>query len=66
MLSAWLSAYAKPDQILGAHYEDPPLFHFEVQPATGQGLRQGVGATFRLWSTYLGDQWSIGLKVRVL
>ncbi len=60
VLSAWLSAYAKPGQILGAHYEDPPLFHSEVEPATGQGLRQGVGAAFRLWSTYLGDQWSIG------
>lgn len=60
LLSAWLSAYAKPGQVLAAHYEDPPLFHAEVVPATGQGLRQGVGATFRLWNTYLGDQWSIG------
>jgi hypothetical protein len=23
-------------------------------------VRQGIGAVFRLWSTYLGDQWSIG------
>lgn len=60
VLSAWLSAYAKPGQIVGAHYEDPPLFHSEVNPATGQGLRQGVGSGFLLWSTYLGDQWSIG------
>ena len=60
VLSAWLSAYAKPGQIIGAHYEDPPLFHSETEPATGQGLRQGVGSSFQLWSTYLGDQWSIG------
>ncbi len=60
VLSAWLSAYAKPGQVIAAHYEDPPLFHAEVEPATGQGLRQGVGATFKLWNKYLGDQWSIG------
>jgi len=60
VLSAWLSAYAKPGQIIGAVYEDPPLFSSEVAPATGQGLRHAVGAAFRLWGTYLGDQWSIG------
>jgi pimeloyl-ACP methyl ester carboxylesterase len=60
VLSAWLSAYAKPGQVLAAHYEDPPLFASQVNPATGQGIRQGIGSTFHLWSTYLGDQWSIG------
>jgi pimeloyl-ACP methyl ester carboxylesterase len=60
VLSAWLSAYAKPGQVRGAHYEDPPLFASEVSPATGQGIRQGAGPTFHLWSTFLGDQWSIG------
>lgn len=60
VLSAWLSAYAKPGQVLAAHYEDPPLFGSEVNPATGQGIRQGIGSAFHLWSTYLGDQWSIG------
>jgi pimeloyl-ACP methyl ester carboxylesterase len=25
VLSAWLSADAKPGQVIGAHYEDPPL-----------------------------------------
>jgi pimeloyl-ACP methyl ester carboxylesterase len=60
VLSAWLSAYAKPGQVLGALYEDPPLFTSEVRPATGQGVRQGIGAVFLLWSTYLGDQWNIG------
>ena len=60
VLSAWLSAYAKPGQIVGAHYEDPPLFHSEVNTSCGQSLRQGVGPMFALWSEYLGDQWSIG------
>jgi pimeloyl-ACP methyl ester carboxylesterase len=60
VLSAWLSAYARPGQIRGAHYEDPPLFASEVGPACGQSLRQSVGAVFALWSKYLGDQWSIG------
>lgn len=60
VLSAWLSAYAKPGQLLGAHFEDPPLFSSEVRPATGHGNRQSIGAVFLLWSTYLGDQWSIG------
>lgn len=60
VLSAWLSAYAKTGQVIGAHYEDPPLWTSEVQPSTGQGIRQGIGLTFKLWSTYLGDQWSIG------
>jgi pimeloyl-ACP methyl ester carboxylesterase len=60
VLSAWLSAYAKPGQVLGAVYEDPPLWASETNPATGQSIRQGIGALFHLWSTYLGDQWSIG------
>jgi hypothetical protein len=47
VLSAWPSAYAKPGQVVGAHYEDPPLWHSETEPAGGQGLRQGVGASFR-------------------
>jgi pimeloyl-ACP methyl ester carboxylesterase len=60
VLSAWLSAYARPGQIRGAHYEDSPLFSSEVGPACGQSIRQGVGAMFALWSKYLGDQWSVG------
>jgi pimeloyl-ACP methyl ester carboxylesterase len=60
VLAAWLSAYAKPGQLLGALYEDPPLFTSEVNPACGPSIRQGVGAMFALWSKYLGDQWSIG------
>lgn len=60
VLSAWLSAYAKPGQVLAAVYEDPPLFASEVRPAVGQGIRQCIGPMFHLWSTYLGDQWSIG------
>ena len=60
VLSAWLSAYAKPGQVIAAHYEDPPLFSSTINPATAPGIRQGIGAVFGLWSTYLGDQWSIG------
>ena len=60
VLSAWLSAYAKPGQVLAAHYEDPPLFASQVNPATGQGIRQAIGTVFKLWSTFLGPQWSIG------
>jgi len=60
VLSAWLSAYAEPGQIRGAHYEDPPLFASEVDPACGPSLRQGIGPVFALFSKYLGDQWSVG------
>jgi pimeloyl-ACP methyl ester carboxylesterase len=60
VLSAWLSAYAVPGQIVAAVYEDPPLFASEVRPAIGPGIRQGIGPMFDLWSTYLGDQWEIG------
>ena len=30
------------------------------RPAIGPGIRQCIGPMFDLWSTYLGDQWSIG------
>jgi len=60
VLSAWLSAYARPGQIRGACYEDPPLFSSEVGPACGHSLRQAIGAMFALWSRNLGDQWSVG------
>jgi pimeloyl-ACP methyl ester carboxylesterase len=60
VLSAWLSAYAKPGQVVAACYEDPPLFASEVRPAIGPGIRQSIGPMFQLWSSYLGDQWSIG------
>ena len=60
VISAWLSAYAPPGMIRGAHYEDPPLFASEITPAFGPSIRQGAGVMFGLWSRYLGDQWSIG------
>jgi pimeloyl-ACP methyl ester carboxylesterase len=60
VLAAWLSAYAKPGQVVAAMYEDPPLFSSEVRPAVGPGIRQCIGPLFDLWSTYLGDQWIIG------
>jgi pimeloyl-ACP methyl ester carboxylesterase len=59
VLSAWLSAYAKPGQVRAAHYEDPPLFSSEVNTSCGQSIRQGIGSMFALWNKYLGDQWSV-------
>jgi hypothetical protein len=47
-------------QVVAAHYEDPPLFSSEVRPIIGPGIRQSIGPMFHLWSTFLGDQWSIG------
>jgi len=60
VLSAWLSAYAKPGQVRGAVYEDPPLFAAETEPACGPSIRQGMGPVFAVWSKWLGDQWSVG------
>ena len=61
VLSAWLSAYAPPGQVRGAHYEDPPLFTSETSPLYGQSIRQSVvGSMFEMFKTYLGDQWRIG------
>src|ERR1700729_4211552 len=41
VLSAWLSAYAKPGQVIGCLYEDPPLFVSEVDTSCGHSIRQG-------------------------
>ena len=59
VLSAWLSAYAKPGQVRGALYEDPPLFSSEVNTSTGPSIRQGLGPLFALFNKYLGDQWTV-------
>jgi pimeloyl-ACP methyl ester carboxylesterase len=60
VLSAWLSAYAKPGQVIAAVYEDPPLFASETNPAVGQSIRQGLGPLFAMFNKWLGNQWSIG------
>ncbi len=60
VIAAWLSAYAMPGAIRGAHYEDPPLFSSEVNTSCGPSLRQAIGPMFALLSKYLGDQWSVG------
>ncbi len=60
VLSAWLSAYARPGQLRGAHYEDPPLFSSLLESPYGPSLRQAIGPLFALFSKYLGDQWSVG------
>ena len=60
VLSAWMSAYAKPGQVRAALYEDPPLFSSEVNTSTGASIRQSIGPVFALFNKYLGDQWSLG------
>ena len=60
VITAWLSAYAMPGTVRGAHYEDPPLFSSQVSPSCGHSIRQTIGPIFALMSKYLGDQWSVG------
>jgi pimeloyl-ACP methyl ester carboxylesterase len=60
VLSAWLSAYARPGQVRAAHWEDPPLFASELHTRCGPSIHQAIGPVFALWSRYLGDQWSVG------
>ncbi|MCD2197169.1 alpha/beta hydrolase [Actinomycetospora endophytica] len=60
VLSAWLSAFAKPGQVRAALWEDPPLFACERTPAIGPGIGQAIGPLFACWHKWLGDQWSIG------
>lgn len=61
VLAAWLSAFALPGQLRGAHFEDPPLFASELTPAFGSSIRQQVvGPLFALFRDYLGDQGKIG------
>jgi pimeloyl-ACP methyl ester carboxylesterase len=60
VLAAWLSAYARPGQIVAAVWEDPPLFSSELTPAYGPGMRQCIGPLWALYAKWLGDQWSIG------
>ncbi len=60
VLSAWLSAYARPGQVRSACYEDPPLFSSELHTSCGHSIHQAIGGMFALWSKYLGDQWSVG------
>jgi pimeloyl-ACP methyl ester carboxylesterase len=66
VLSAWLSAYAMPQQIRAAHYEDPPLFASERSPVIGHSIRQQVvGPMFERFRDYLGDQWKVGAWERM-
>jgi pimeloyl-ACP methyl ester carboxylesterase len=60
VLSAWLSAYARPGQVRAAVWEDPPLFASEPHTPCGPSIHQAIGPVFALWSKYLGDQWSVG------
>ncbi len=61
VITAWLSAFATPGQVVAAVYEDPPLFASETCPAIGHSIRQTMaGPVFRIWYKWLGPQWSIG------
>jgi len=60
VLSAWLSAFAKPGQVRAAVWEDPPLFASQTMPAIGHSIHQAVGPLFATWNKWLGDQCSIG------
>ena len=60
LLSAWLSAYAKPGQVIAACYEDPPFFSSELTPVVGPSIMESIGPLFALWVKYLGVQWSVG------
>jgi pimeloyl-ACP methyl ester carboxylesterase len=60
VLAAWLSAYARPGQVIAAVWEDPPLFSSELTPLYGPGMRQCVGPLWALYAKWLGDQWSVG------
>lgn len=60
VLSAWLSAFAKPGQVRAAVWEDPPLFASQTTPAVGHSIHQAIGPLFAVMNKWLGDQWSIG------
>jgi pimeloyl-ACP methyl ester carboxylesterase len=60
VLAAWLSAYARPGQVIAAVWEDPPLFSSELTPLYGPGIRQCIGPLWALYAKWLGDQWSVG------
>jgi pimeloyl-ACP methyl ester carboxylesterase len=61
LIAAWLSAYAPPGMLRGAHYEDPPLFSAELSPERGPGVRQtGAYGMLTLRNKYLGDQYTVG------
>ncbi len=42
LLSAWLSAFAEPDQVVAACWEDPPFFSSETAPEVGPGIMAGT------------------------
>jgi pimeloyl-ACP methyl ester carboxylesterase len=57
LITAWLSAYAPPGMLRGAHYEDPPLFSAEQMAGPRPGA---ISWMLALLNQYLGDQWTIG------
>ena len=60
VLSAWLSAYAKPGQVRGASLRrSAALLVRGEHRLPAQSIRQGIGPVFALFNKYLGDQWSV-------
>lgn len=61
IVAAWLAAYAPPGLVRAVYLEDAPIFSSELTPACGNGLNQSaISNLLWLFSTYLGNQWSIG------
>lgn len=60
LASAWLSAFAKPGQVVAACWEDPPFFSSETSPVVGPAITASIGPLFGMWARYLGDQWMVG------
>lgn len=60
VVAAWLAAYGKPGQVVGAILEDPPLFSSQAAPPYGPGMMQTLGPIFALWAKWLGPQWTVG------
>src|SRR3546814_11027887 len=59
VISAWLSAYAKPGQVIAACYDDPPIFSSELRPAPGPGIRTFLCPMSDLWTHYLAHKLSL-------
>ena len=61
VLSAWLSAYAKPGQVARRALRGPAAVRAPRSARRpGRASARASAPIFDLWSTYLGDQWSIG------
>ena len=60
VLAAWLSAYAKPGRWSPRSTRTRRCSRPRSGPRSGPASARASAPMFDLWSTYLGDQWSIG------